>query len=624
MNFYDILLAKKLSAGGSPEPVLISKQITANGEYSAADDEADGYSSVSVDVPNSYTAQDEGKVVSSGALISQTSGSTTQNGTVDTTTISSLTVAVEPDLTTKNISANGTYSASDDNADGYSSVVVDVPSDTIRAIVTVLVENGAVVTATGTEGTYTETAGLSDNAVLKIKRHGSYTVSATKNGVTSNTESLTIPEYGGQYTKTLSFITLTVTIPSGSTYTITDGATTITGTSAGSAITHYLPNTGTWTVSCTDGEHSASDTVSISEYMPYSIELTYVVAHIYGVSWDKSSSSVLTRTDDAANFSDPDPYVNDGVHSGSSPFDALMPWAGMVQETIDGNALVKIPKFWYKITNTSSALTIQIADAPKDGFSVSPAHQARNLSENDRDYVYIGRYKCDSSYKSTSISTPKTSITRATARSGITSLGTGYYMQDFAMFWTIRMLYLVEFADWNSQTKIGYGCGDGSSVQKTGYTDNMTYHTGTTQSSRMTYGYSTQYRWIEGLWENVFEWVDGIRFSSSSIYISTDPSTYSDTSGGTSIGSRVSSNGYITGWLVPSGTLDWALYPNSIGGSGLTYVPDYCDYGSSGVDLYVGGCFDQGLNYGFFCLFGSSSASLSHYSIGTRLQYLPS
>ena len=45
-------------------------------------------------VSNTYTPEDEGKVVSDGELVSQTSGSTTSNGTVDTTTINSLEVNV--------------------------------------------------------------------------------------------------------------------------------------------------------------------------------------------------------------------------------------------------------------------------------------------------------------------------------------------------------------------------------------------------------------------------------------------------------------------------------------------------------------------------------------------------
>ena len=54
----------------------------------------DGFSAVDVDVANSYTQWDEGKVVSSGALVSQTSLSVTANGTYDTTLKNSVTVNV--------------------------------------------------------------------------------------------------------------------------------------------------------------------------------------------------------------------------------------------------------------------------------------------------------------------------------------------------------------------------------------------------------------------------------------------------------------------------------------------------------------------------------------------------
>lgn len=45
-------------------------------------------------LPNAYAAADEGKVVQSGALAAQGSDTVTENGTVDTTLISSLTVNV--------------------------------------------------------------------------------------------------------------------------------------------------------------------------------------------------------------------------------------------------------------------------------------------------------------------------------------------------------------------------------------------------------------------------------------------------------------------------------------------------------------------------------------------------
>ena len=67
-----------------------TKQITANGQgidvYS--------YQYADVAVPNSYSAGDEGKVVSNGALVAQTSDTVTANDTYDTTLINSLTVNV--------------------------------------------------------------------------------------------------------------------------------------------------------------------------------------------------------------------------------------------------------------------------------------------------------------------------------------------------------------------------------------------------------------------------------------------------------------------------------------------------------------------------------------------------
>ena len=82
--------------GGGGSATLITKTVTQNGTYDAEDDDADGYSSVSVNVPNSYAAGDEGKVVSNGALVAQTARSSeiTQNGSYDTTNNNSVTVNV--------------------------------------------------------------------------------------------------------------------------------------------------------------------------------------------------------------------------------------------------------------------------------------------------------------------------------------------------------------------------------------------------------------------------------------------------------------------------------------------------------------------------------------------------
>lgn len=488
----------------------------------------------------------------------------------------------------------------------------------------VSVDSGAVVTATSTEATYTATAGSGDEAFIEIGKAGVYTITATKDGCASSSTTVNILEYGGIYNESVDFIKLTIDIPNGSDYAVTDGVTTFDGTSAGDEITYYLPNIGTWTVSCTDGTYTVSETVNVTEYTAYYVSLEY--GGIYGVSWDKSSSTKLTRTDLAVGFTDPDPYVADGQHPGSSPFDTIMPWAGMVKETIDGNVLVKISKFWYKITNTSNELKFQIANYPADGFKVSPAHADRGDGKGERDFVYIARYKCSSTdYKSQTGKSPKVSITRAEARTAISGLGTGYWQQDFAMFWTVRMLYLVEYANWNSQATIGYGCGNGSSVQNTGASDSMTYHTGTMQSARTTYGVGVQYRWIEDLWGNAHEWCDGIYFSGSNVYCINNPANFSDTTGGTNTGTRPTTiGGYISDWSIPTATgFEYALYPSAVSGGEQTYIADICGYNSSGVTLYVGCSYSRGQQYGMFFLYGYYTASMSSSILGSRLQKLP-
>ena len=76
---------------------LEEKTIIENGVYTAKADDKDGFSKVTVTVPNTYTNEDEGKVVSSGALVAQSarSESITINGTYDTTMNNSVTVAVD-------------------------------------------------------------------------------------------------------------------------------------------------------------------------------------------------------------------------------------------------------------------------------------------------------------------------------------------------------------------------------------------------------------------------------------------------------------------------------------------------------------------------------------------------
>ena len=411
-----------------------------------------------------------------------------------------------------------------------------------------------------------------------------------------------------------------VTAPTGSTVTAALGGKTYTAQEQDGKWTIDVPSYGTYTVTAALAEQKATAEVTVTAVQQYPV--TLACAAIYGAEWDGTSTTVWSRTDLAADFPNPTPYVQ-GQSSYGSPFDKIMPWSGMVRVTDSvAGELVAIPKFWFKWTKSGSRLKLQIADKPVEGFHVSPAHADREDGKGERDIVYIGRYHCADDWKSKTGVLPKASITRSAARTGIHGLGGTIWQSDIQIRMTIWMLYLVEFADWNSQKTIGKGCGDNSATGNMGYTDSMPYHTGTTQSSRDSYGLGTQYRNIEGLWDNVYDWGDGCYYNDSGLNIIMNPNKFSDTTGGTSVG--VPTHGWPSAFAVATESgLEWCIYPTATGGSKDTYSSDGWSFGRSNLQcLLFGGSCSQYENFGLF-LVECTGASTSYISYGCRLQKLP-
>lgn len=441
----------------------------------------------------------------------------------------------------------------------------------------------------------------------------SWTIGKAANSVTNSPSSIVLKSSA----KTATF---TVNRKGNGTITATSNNTSV------AKIKSVNQSTGVVTVeSVNDTTGTAKITVKVAEGTNYkaasdtTVNVTATFVTIYGVEWDWTSSGQTkgTRTDAAASFGDPSPAVNNG--SGSSPFDNLMPWSGMVKETRSGGVEVKEPKYWFKWTKTGKKLKLQIADGYVEGFSVDPVNRDRGDGLGELDYSYIGRYHCASGYKSTTGAAQQVNITRSQARSGIHNLGANFWQMDFAQFWYVNMLFLVEFADWNGE-RIGRGCSTSGSKMNNGQTDAMGYHTGTTAASRDSYGF-TQYRNIEGWWDNVYDWMDGCYYNSNGLNVISNPNNFSDSANGTLVG--MPSSGYPSDFTIPTASgLEWALFPSAANGSQTTYVPDYWYFYGSHPCLYHGGYYDQVQSHGPFYV-SYSRTSYSDDSVGCRLQERP-
>lgn len=491
---------------------------------------------------------------------------------------------------------------------------------------------GATWTLTGGGENYSGVVDSSLKAVVSVKGVNTlYAVSAAVSGTTYTAEITTLDYFTALALALTRFqSTITVTVDSGSTVTAVCGTTTLTKTSTGTAI-FTVGKAGTWTITATKDGETATGTVEITA-SGQSNSLTLDYAAVFGVCWDTSNSSTaLTRL---AKTSDPYGFVTKnvttepvsavGTGAGSSPFDSFMPWSGMKVCNLDKNGavtawkgdngfsyegiytMVYIPTFYIAVKQNGTKKYLYISDREQSGFAKHPGSGK-----------FVGRYLYGT-YNTISESgdTPLVNVTRAQSRAQAKSQGVKYRINDFATYCAIVWLYLIEFANWNCQKRIGRGYVDNNSAAiKHGGTDSMIYHTG--RAAGTDGKTAVQYRWIENLWGNVSQWIDGFNANGTSAYYCLDPSKYADdtTSGYTFLGTLPAS-GYITDVNFYENGL---LHPSGNGGSETTFITDYADLSSGWLVLYVGGSWDDGSYAGLLCFVASNTSSDSDSIISARL-----
>ena len=178
---------------------------------------------------------------------------------------------------------------------------------------------------------------------------------------------------------------------------------------------------------------------------------------IYGAYWDKGSSPVLTRTNNAVGMT-----ANVGVGGAfvQNDFDTAQIYReiGPVIDTL-GNTFIRIPKFYIKKTDGPGFKTWQISKTKYPGFYLPWCFWNFTTSQ-ELPYIDVGKYKAtkDGSSKLQSVPNVSPLISdnivnfRTYAQNNNTGGLLGYQQLDIHVVDVIRTLMLIEFATLDIQT----------------------------------------------------------------------------------------------------------------------------------------------------------------------------
>lgn len=158
----------------------------------------------------------------------------------------------------------------------------------------VTVSAGATVTATNGSKTITGTSDNTGVCTLAVPEIGTWSVSATLGGQTSNTQIVSVVD---SYAVELTFFsaTITVTVDSGASVTLKKGGTTIdTKTSTGTVV-FTVTETGTYTIVATKNGQTASGSVNVvSGTTSYTLTLSFISSTLNDNEW-----SIIKSVSDA-------------------------------------------------------------------------------------------------------------------------------------------------------------------------------------------------------------------------------------------------------------------------------------------------------------------------------------
>lgn len=191
------------------------------------------------------------------------------------------------------IRAKGGTSAPLVYPDGFATAIQAIQTGIAPQLV-VTVSAGATVTATNGSKTISGTSDSTGVCTLTVPETGTWSVSATLGGQTSDTKTVSIT---GSYAVALTFFsaTITVNVESGATVTLKRGGTTIASKTSNGTAVFTVTETGAYTVTATKNGQTTSGSVNVvSSTTAYTLTLSFISSTLNDNEW-----SVIKSVSDA-------------------------------------------------------------------------------------------------------------------------------------------------------------------------------------------------------------------------------------------------------------------------------------------------------------------------------------
>lgn len=331
----------------------------------------------------------------------------------------------------------------------------------------------------------------------------------------------------------------------------------------------------------------------------------------------------------------------------------------------DGNVMVEIPKFYYRIERSGTTTTWKVSAVAQSGYKVHPAFIKDGVEVDFRYYsaydgnvfdvstsLYVDGLNLDNNTANVDLTAitgdklasvkgayPMVGLTRAEFRTLGSNVGAGWRQLDFTLWSAVQMLYLIEYQSFYSQDILGAGNTNGSYLASSALQTDSPHtiagagdaiangSTNTTSGAGVSAKPGTsfmKYRGIENFYGNCWNWADGVNINvtaNGNVHVTNNSTNWADN---TATNYELIATGLptVSGFIKDLLPTDGYFLPSlNAGASSSTFITDY-HYASTGNRVvYVGGDAALGAIAGAFCLISDADSSGRSPTIGGRLAF---